>query len=1058
MGVSMAQNWLRITHQNDKIQLSWQRGLSAPRSAPPVTFEHPFDEETLTDLRWYLEKFLPFPYGIFPDKAKKIEQKFQEWGQRLFELVFPRSTKAWDFFCEATREGLDKCEINISSDDPTVLNLPWELVYSPDYQFLAPSLAGMYRSLSGHPVRAEMGQLPQDKLNILLVIARPYGEKDVALKTIARPLLEALKPIQKYVNLKVLRPPSFEEFERELNAHKGFYHIVHFDGHGNFDPDSTGFQYSFGSKGQGVLVFENIDGSPQIITATQIAQSLNDCRVPIFVLNACKSAQEGDGSFSSVATRLVSLGAKGVVAMAYNVQVEAAKHFIGRFYQQLVLGTDVSTAVAAARRQVLNQRLRPSPKGDLPLADWMVPVLYQQESYMPFVPTSNSAEDILDIDNFLEEPVSNLVGFPEQGRYGFIGRDYDILGLERAFRQNNVVLLQGMGGVGKTELTAGFARWLEETQGREKIFFTSFEHGASLSRIVNEVGRAVWGDKFSQYAAEQQRQAVLKYLQSQPCLLIWDNFEPVAGFPEGNEPLLSADERDDLKHFLKELRGGKTWVLITSRREETWLDCGYSLINLQGLSPVDAQEFAAKILRSQGVEIKNLPEEYLDLLKLLGGHPLSLRVVLPHLRSQTPTQVIEALHQGLDSLEKKTEIGRDKSLTASLDYSFSKLSEKTRRHLPFLGLFSEQVDAHRIHYFTGHPDNQILVQIYKRVFSESLQKADWLEILNEAAETGILEYLNVTVYKIHPVLPWYLRQRLSQHHEVQQISELETMLLVFYTQLAQDYGSHLRSQNQDDRHLGRIILDIEEPNLLKNLRFAEQQNKWLQAKEILTFLEVWYKQFGRAFEFELLRQQALMKIGNNLTQVKVKGENAFDFWIFLQLASSGNSGEIDHSVDLEELTGIYQEILDELTTVNNSSMNHYIALICHKLGLIAQELRQYEQARDYYLKALKIKEEEKDDIYNVYVSYLQLGNLAFLQEQNEQARDYYLKALKIEELGDLHAAGHVYHQLGNLAYVQYQYEQALTYYSKVLEIRLDMGDWHNVAKVYLEKMFYQDLF
>ncbi len=66
------------------------------------------------------------------------------------------------------------------------------------------------------------------------------------------------------------------------------------------------------------------------------------------------------------------------------------------------------------------------------------------------------------------------MGFPEQGRCGFIGRDYDILRLERAFRQNNIVLLQGMGGVGKTELTVGFARWLEETQGREKIFFTSF--------------------------------------------------------------------------------------------------------------------------------------------------------------------------------------------------------------------------------------------------------------------------------------------------------------------------------------------------------------------------------------------------------------------------------------------------------------------------------------------------------------------------------------------------------------------------------------------------------
>ncbi|MEH1898918.1 MAG: hypothetical protein V7K94_27165 [Nostoc sp.] len=32
----MATNWLRITHQNDKIQLSWQRGYENPRLAPAV--------------------------------------------------------------------------------------------------------------------------------------------------------------------------------------------------------------------------------------------------------------------------------------------------------------------------------------------------------------------------------------------------------------------------------------------------------------------------------------------------------------------------------------------------------------------------------------------------------------------------------------------------------------------------------------------------------------------------------------------------------------------------------------------------------------------------------------------------------------------------------------------------------------------------------------------------------------------------------------------------------------------------------------------------------------
>ncbi len=1042
MGVSMAQNWLRITHQDDKIQLSWQRGLSAPRSAPPVTFEHPFDEETLTDLRWYLEKFLPFPYGIFPDKAKKIEQKFQEWGQRLFELVFPRSTKAWDFFCEATREGLDKCEINISSDDPTVLNLPWELLYSPDYQFLAPSLAGMYRSLSGHAVRAEIGQLPQDKLNILLVIARPYGEKDVALKTIARPLLEALKPIQKYVNLKVLRPPSFEEFERELNAHKGFYHIVHFDGHGNFDPDSTGFQYSFGSKGQGVLVFENIDGSPQIITATQIAQSLNDCRVPIFVLNACKSAQEGDGSFSSVATRLVSLGAKGVVAMSYNVQVEAAKHFIGRFYQQLVLGTDVSTAVAAARRQVINQRLRPSPKGDFPLADWIVPVLYQQETCTPFVPTSNSTEDILDIENFLEEPVSNLVGFPEQGRYGFIGRDYDILRLERAFRQNNIVLLQGMGGVGKTELTAGFARWLEETQGREKIFFTSFESGASLSRVLNEVGKAVWGDKFSQYAAEQQQKAVLNYLKQKPCLLIWDNFEPVAGFPEGNEPLLSADERDDLKCFLKELRGGQTWVLITSRREETWLDCGYGLINSQGLSPVDAQEFAAKILQTLGVEIKNLPEEYLDLLKLLGGHPLSLRVVLPHLRSQTPAQVIEVLRQGLDSLEKKTEAERDKSLTASLDYSFSKLSEKARRHLPFLGLFCDRVDIRSLSAFSNgyyEPDKQA----YRLVFGNNLQTADWIKILEEALEAGILERHNENVYKLHPTLPWYLIKLFIQQYSATALIDLENQLMDFYKEISYTFHSEL---NRNFR-LSNEILNLEEANLIQNLRLAEKQQNWVIAHAILKTLGESYYRVERKSEFRSMRKHTLSIIGFSLEEAKAKGQEAFYFWMYIKLEDVQDA--IDN-FDLERAREFSQEIIDNLIKFNDVSLNKVIACFNDKLGVIAFEERNFKEAIDIYKKSLKIYQNE-GNLDGIAFVYHELGMASKIQSNFDDAILYYQKSLKInKDVGNVYNTALNYFQLGFIAEEQLDYSGAFKYYDKALQIFQDAEDVDSVARTYYQ--------
>ncbi|WP_353933062.1 CHAT domain-containing protein [Okeanomitos corallinicola TIOX110] len=849
----MAKNCLQITHDGNSIQLSWQRGQAIRRTAPAIPFEHPFDQKALDDLRWYLEDYLRQPYGLAPDIAARIERQFQTWGEQLFELVFRSSEKAREFFHESTREGLNNCELVIISDNPEVLNLPWELLYSPsDRLFLAPSLAGMSRSLSDYPIRAEMGDLPADKLNILLVIARPYGEKDIAFKTIARPLLESVSNIRKRVNIKVLRPPSFEQFERELNDKPGFYHIVHFDGHGNFDPNSQGFQHSFGVAGQGVLIFEAFDGSPQIITAAKIAQNLANCRVPIFVLNACKSAQEGEGSFSSVATRLVSLGAKGVVAMAYSVYAQAAKHFMGRLYGELAAGKSLSTAVSAGRKQVLNQPQRPSPKGDKPLQDWLVPVLYQQENYTPFTP----ANTVDDIESYFEETVSNLVDFSQEGSYGFIGRDYDILRLERAFRQNNIVLLQGMGGVGKTELAGGFARWLDETQGRSFIFFISFEHGATLSNVINHVGRKVWGDKFSQYATEKQQQAVLNYLKNNNCLLIWDNFEPVAGFPVGNEPLLSASERENLQRFLKNLRGGKSWILITSRREESWLGCAYSLVNLQGLREQDVEELAAKILQMVGVDRAKLPKEYLDLLKLLGGHPLSLRVILPHLKTQTPSQLIEALQLGLDTFSGAEEEGRDKSLTVSLDYSFSKLSEKAQRHLPFLGLFSERFYSYWLCIFLLNPDSDF-GKAYREICGENLQTNNWETILVEAVEVGIIEHLGNNIYQIHPVLPWYLRQLLIKKSTQAAIWELEKNVLLFYAALAEKYSEQLISNPESTS----IMLQLEEPNFLQSLHLAEKNKLWGTVQLILTVLGDVYKLWGRTPEFISLRQRAIKQIG-----------------------------------------------------------------------------------------------------------------------------------------------------------------------------------------------------
>jgi tetratricopeptide (TPR) repeat protein len=1033
LAVAMVQNRLRITHQDDKIQLSWQRGYESLRLAPEVPFQQPFDEDNAADLRWYLEDYLQFPYGIFPDNAVKIEQKLQQWGQQLFELVFRTTEKGREFFQEATREGLDNCELGIISDNANVLNLPWELLYSPDYQFLAPSLAGMYRSLSSQGVKAPLPPMPDDQLNILLVIARPYDQQDVGFKTIARPLLAALQPIRQRVNLKVLRPPSLKAFEAELQANKGFYHIVHFDGHGNFD-----------SETQGVLVFEDEQENEQAVSAREIAQYLTDCRVPIFVLNACKSGQVGEEAFSSVAGQLVKLGAKGVVAMAYSVYAKGAEHFIGRLYGELVRGECIATAVAAGRKSMSIDKMRPSPKGNLPLQDWLVPVLYQQEPYTPFVPkkTAPSFADLMaQADNTPES--SKAVGLPDESAYGFIGRDYEILRLERAFRQNHVVLVQGMGGVGKTELAAGFARWLDDTQGREHIFFTSFEQGAGLSQVINQIGRALGGERFSQMMPEKQEDVVRQYLQINPCLLIWDNFEPVNGFPTGNEPLLSGEERNKLKRFLKELRGGNSWVLITSRREEPWLYCGYSLINLRGLSQADAQELAAKILQTVGVERKNLPAEYLELLKLLWGHPLSLRVVLPHLKTQTPVQLIEALRRGLDTFRGQEEEGREKSLTVSLDYSFAKLSERTRQHLPFLALFCERVNAECLPNFSSNNLNQSFGQAYQTVFGDNLQKADWLGIFKEATEVGILEHFGETVYTIHPALPWYLRQCLSQFHTKVTINELEKKLLLFYALNVLAFDPQTR-QN-DDR--STIFLLIEEPNLLQNLRIAEHSQCWEEARIILRALGQVYDQLGRFAEFLALRQRAFSHIGMNLAQAKAKGQSALEYWIYLRGIDASEAVRQGYP---KKSRIIHQKILDELTALNDPSKNKDIAIANYNLGLAAREDGDFYGALHYYLNALRIFE-DAGDFYNAAGVYYELGVAARVQYNFELASQYYQKAFHIyQDCQDLYRLAGIYQELGVIARYQRNYTQAILNYQKALHICEELGHDYFTAAIFHE--------
>ena len=750
--------------------------------------------------------------------------------------------------------------------------------------------------------------------------------------------------------------------------------------------------------------------------------------MPLFVLNACQSAEEGAGDpYSSVASQLVAVGAKGVVAMSYSVYGGTAATFMGRFYESLVRRSSLSRAVAAARQGLLANPHRYSVVGPLELQNWIVPVLYQRErGYVPMPEEAGIAAPSEERDGPGEQGEAQVERQPAEetcpeGRFGFIGRDYDLLRLERALVDDRRpwALLTGLGGIGKTELAFGFARWFEETDGCPGgVFVTSFKEKADFGQVVGSI--VGHGTDFSRLQERDQWNFLVGYLRGNASLLIWDNFETVAGYPQGTDALASDEEREKLSRFLKALRGGKSRVLITSRKSDEggWLGIAAELVELGGLGARDAAVLASGILPTVGHRPEDFRDDpdYSELLRLLGGHPRSLEVVLPHLKTKRPRAIIDALQHRVSGLGEAME-------DATLSYAFSQMSTRTRTHLPFFGLFTSRVHLGTLGLLIAGQDGQS--DFYREVTGESLDAEAWEAVAAEAAGNGLCRDLGGGQYALHPTLPPFLRGQMVSRVGAQGLDRLESEFESFFAR----YASACLEQLRKGESSALTGMAFEEPNLLGGLRLAELGGRWRLLQRLAEALFEFYDMRGRASERASLRARLLGAVGRRLPDGTERSRG--DLWMYL-LGDEAKDALFRN--DLEAAEGVHRQILSYLGSLNDPEAEPSVALAHHRLGLVAQERQRFDEAEQWYRKAMETYERLELE-QHAADEYHQLGIVAHERQRLEEAEQWYRKALEIRErLGlERYAAGD-YHQLGIVAQERQKFEEAEEWYRKALQI------------------------
>jgi tetratricopeptide (TPR) repeat protein len=580
--------------------------------------------------------------------------------------------------------------------------------------------------------------------------------------------------------------------------------------------------------------------------------------------------------------------------------------------------------------------------------------------------------------------------YPPLPHQVFIGRNQQLRDLVALMETERMIVIQGIGGIGKTELLLNALR---SVQYHNPVLYIDIETVSSLDDLLIILHNGV-----SQLTGRKLSKSLVDELREITITVIFESLEK-----------LLIPQRDEIEDFLKNLmrKTENVQLIITSQVDLSIFDQQQQIIQLSGIDDAFVIDFL-KILLPGNIELSE--DESVWIAEFCNGHPLSIKLISSlikfHGNTEKTINIINGQQKIEDPMRRKQ--GKSTSLDICLSTVYDCFSAEEKSLLFYINCF---VGGLKTPWLKGMLDTPLIedhVATIKQFFF---------------LETRIdrLNYERIAIP--NPIRPFLIHK--ANNFEAFEKIELDALGSIMMEAMMVDVY-YVEGGTSGSPAFGIARLEDELPNILEAFHIAQDKaaiaagsNKEKEEKylRVLTGIASGLGKFcfTRAyFEYGLMFAKAGIKANLSLNEIDIA---ATQYMYLAQIYER----QFDHKgleMTVKEMNEIAKRTGNEAMKINAAWAN----------GRLCLERSQWEDALRFYRLALDLtidqsKEEDNTDLgsetLNAYMKLIDPGNISLLKSE----------------------IGKVYEFSGNL-------EEAIKYYKESIAIHETINDETNLLSDY----------